>query len=348
MNEIEFLEKLISIPSVSKDEAKAAEFLVAEMSTFCEQAFIDQAGNAIGKLGRGSLKVFFLGHIDTVPGHIPVEVIEGNLFGRGSVDAKGSFATAVMAAKKLDNEVLDKISLTLIGAVEEEIGSSKGARYILEAHEQPDLIIIGEPSSYDAMTLGYKGRLISKLSVEKENFHSAGEGTTAAEDLVEVWNILKNDAKEYNKRTQKIFEQLQISLQEFNTSSDGLIQRAKAVVGYRLPLAISPTDLENKIKTLIDCNIELGASEIAYRSDRNSGLARAFRRAIREQGFKPRLKLKTGTSDMNVIAASWNLPMLAYGPGDSSLDHRPDEHLNLEEYKKAITILASAFKNLSI
>lgn len=346
MSEIEFLEKLIRIPSVSKDESRAAEFLVEEMASFCIEAFIDKAGNAIGKLGKGELKVFFLGHIDTVAGHIPVEVVDGNLFGRGSVDAKGSFATAVMAAKRLDNEVLNKISLTLIGAVEEEIGSSKGARYILEAYEQADLIIIGEPSSFDAMTLGYKGRLIAHLTTEKDNFHSAGEGTTAAEDLVEAWNILKNDAKEYNKEFKKIFEQLQISLQEFDSGSDGLIQKAKAVVGYRLPLAISPEALKEKISTLVNCNIEFKSYEIAYRSDRNSQLARAFRRAIREQGLKPRLKLKTGTSDMNVIASTWDLPMLAYGPGDSALDHRPDEHLNLEEYKKAITILASTFKNL--
>ena len=346
MDELEFLKKLISIASVSKNEAEAASFLVAEMVSFCDEAFIDKAGNAIGKLGRGELKVFFLGHIDTVPGHIDVEVVDGNLYGRGSVDAKGSFATAVMAAKRLDNEVLDKITLTLIGAVEEEIGSSKGARYVLEAYEQPDLIIIGEPSSFDAITLGYKGRLIVHLEIEKDNFHSAGKDTTAAEDLVESWNILANDAKEYNQKSPKIFEQLQISLQEFNSYSDGLSQRAKAVVGYRLPLDISPSDLKKKIKSLLNCNIEFKSSEIAYRSDRNSKLAGAFRRAIREHGFKPRLKLKTGTSDMNVIASTWKLAMLAYGPGDSALDHRPDEHLNIEEYKKAIAILASALKNL--
>jgi len=346
MNEIEFLEQFVSIPSVSTQEAEAANFLVSVMSEFCEQAYVDKAGNAVGKLGHGDLKVFFLGHIDTVPGHIDVEIIDDNLYGRGSVDAKGSFATAVMAAKSLDDEVLDKISLTLIGAVEEEIGSSKGARYVLQAYEQPDLIIIGEPSSYDAMTLGYKGRLIVHLSLEKDNFHSAGDDSTAAEDLITAWNILQNDAKEYNRKSSKIFEYLQISLQEFNTKSDGLRQEVKAVLGYRLPLAISPDRLKDRIKSLVDCNIEFKSSEIAYRSDKNSRLARAFRRAMREQGYKPRIKLKTGTSDMNVIASTWNLPMLAYGPGDSALDHRPDEHLNIEEYKKAITVMAAAFKNL--
>ena len=347
MSEIEFLKQFVAIPSVSTNETEAARFLLSEMSQFCDEAFIDEAGNAVGKLGNGETKVYFLGHIDTVPGDIPVKIEDGRLFGRGSVDAKGSFATAVMAAKRLSDEVLQKISLTLIGAVEEEVGSSKGARYALRAYDEPDYLIIGEPSGFDAVTLGYKGRLIAKILKEKDNFHSAGDDSTAAEDLIEAWTSLKKQAEDFNKDKEKIFEKLQISIQEFNTESDGLKQRAKAVIGYRLPLSVSPGELEEKIMSLKDFKIEIAAKEIAYRSARATGLARAFRNAIREHGRKPRLKLKTGTSDMNVVAPSWGMPMLAYGPGDSSLDHRPDEHLLLAEYEKAIAILATALKNLA-
>lgn len=347
MSEIEFLKEFVSIPSVSTNEAEVARFLVSIMSDFCDEAFVDDAGNAVAKLGRGKTKVYYLGHIDTVPGDIPLKIEDGLLFGRGSVDAKGSFATAVMAAKRLSNEVLEKISLTLIGAVEEEVGSSKGARYALRAYDKPDYIVIGEPSGFDAVTLGYKGRLIAKINKEKDNFHSAGDDTTAAEDLADAWHILKTQAEDFNKDKVKIFEKLQISLQEFNTESDGLIQHAKAVVGYRLPMSLKPNELEEMIMGLSGFEIEIAAKEIAYRSERGTELARAFRNAIREHGQKPRMKLKTGTSDMNVVAATWDVPMLAYGPGDSSLDHRPDEHLELAEYEKAITILATALKNLA-
>ena len=50
---------------------------------------------------------------------------------------------------------------------------------------------------------------------------------------------------------------------------------------------------------------------------------------------------------MNVVAPQWNVPMLAYGPGDSSLDHTPNEHLELEEYKKAVVILTTTFEQLA-
>ena len=43
---------------------------------------------------------------------------------------------------------------------------------------------------------------------------------------------------------------------------------------------------------------------------------------------------------------SWSCPMVAYGPGDSSLDHTPDEHLSIEEYEKSITVLIGMLERL--
>jgi LysW-gamma-L-lysine carboxypeptidase len=54
----------------------------------------------------------------------------------------------------------------------------------------------------------------------------------------------------------------------------------------------------------------------------------------------PRFVVKTGTADMNVVAPHWpETPVLAYGPGDSNLDHTPNEHIDLNEYLRAIEVL---------
>ena len=347
---VKLLEQTISIPSVSGDEAKVAQYLVSQMRTFAGEAFVDDAGNAVARVGRGPLKVTFLGHIDTVPGDIPVEIKEGKLYGRGSVDAKGPFCTAVAAASLLGEEVLEKLTLTLIGAVEEEVASSKGARFALQNYPKPDLLIIGEPSGWDAVTLGYKGRLVLKLRVEKENFHSAGEGTTAAEDWVACWQRVRAWADEFNADTRGVFNQVQVALQNINSESDGLRQRAQGVVGLRLPPALPPQEARARLAHLLtDSNIKVTfvGSETPYRSPKDTPLTRAFRTAIRAQEGKPRLKLKTGTSDMNVVAPHWDVPMLAYGPGDSALDHTPYEHLSLEEYERAIGVLGGALESLA-
>jgi LysW-gamma-L-lysine carboxypeptidase len=76
-------------------------------------------------------------------------------------------------------------------------------------------------------------------------------------------------------------------------------------------------------------------------------VARAFRAAVRANGGDPRLLRKTGTADMNVFASAWNCPMVTYGPGDSDLDHAPDERLPLPEYDRAVDVLIDACDRLA-
>ena len=56
--------------------------------------------------------------------------------------------------------------------------------------------------------------------------------------------------------------------------------------------------------------------------------------------------MKTGTSDMNVVGAVWNCPMVAYGPGDSTLDHTPEEHIDVREFRRSVRVLTQALEIL--
>ncbi len=348
------LEHAARLESVSGSEGAVADFLVSQMATFCDEASVDAAGNAVGRVGSGPLQVTFLGHIDTVPGVVPVRVEAGKLYGRGTVDAKGPFCTAIAAASRLSAEVKDALTLTLIGAVEEEVPSSKGARFALATYPKPDLLVIGEPSGWDAMTLGYKGRLVVKLILTKPTFHSAGEDATAAEDLVACWQQAKTWAEGVRAATPGLFDRVQLALQSLNTSSDGLSQQAHAVVGLRLPPALSPAEAERGLRRALQAvpegstlDLTFQGHETAYRGPKDTLLTRAFRVAIRAVGGTPRFKVKTGTSDMNVAAPRWDVPVLAYGPGDSALDHTPDEHVDFAELRRAVEVLAGVFDYLA-
>src|SRR2546425_911533 len=98
--------------------------------------------------------VVLLGHIDTVPGEIPVRIEGDELVGRGAVDAKGPLAAFVAAATK----PVPGVRITVVGAVEEESPTSKGSRYRATL-TAPDWCVIGEPSGWNAVTVAYKGRL---------------------------------------------------------------------------------------------------------------------------------------------------------------------------------------------
>jgi LysW-gamma-L-lysine carboxypeptidase len=49
---------------------------------------------------------------------------------------------------------------------------------------------------------------------------------------------------------------------------------------------------------------------------------------------------------MNIVGPAWGCPIVAYGPGDSSLDHTPEEQIEIAEYRRAIDVLAQALEAL--
>jgi LysW-gamma-L-lysine carboxypeptidase len=92
--------------------------------------------------------------------------------------------------------------------------------------------------------------------------------------------------------------------------------------------------------------LSLRGYEPAYRAEKNTPLVRAFLAAIRAEGGQPRFTVKTGTSDMNVVGPAWNCPIIAYGPGDSDLDHTPNEHIDVRELQRGVSVLTRALDAL--
>ena len=119
-------------------------------------------------------------------------------------------------------------------------------------------------------------------------------------------------------------------------------------IAVRLPPGVKPDDIETQMETWRDsAELTFTGRDSAYRAEKNTPPVRALLRAIRAHGGRPRFKLKTGTSDMNVVGPAWGCPFVAYGPGNSTLDHTPDEHVELNEYMRSIDILTTALEILA-
>jgi [amino group carrier protein]-lysine/ornithine hydrolase len=346
LDAVDMLEGLLRIPSLSGQESAAAAFLVARMAALGWQAMVDDAGNAVGLLGDQGPLVVLLGHIDTVPGLIPVRREDGRLYGRGAVDAKGPFVTFVQAARRAERSGRLRCRLALIGATEEESASSRGAHYARDRYA-PALCIIGEPSGWDRVTLGYKGRLLAHYRIEQPAAHSAGELPAAPEAMVAFWRAVEARCAAHNAGRERLFEQLSPSLRRVNSGGDGLHDWCEATVGLRLPEGVSPDALAEELRALAGpATLRLEGGCPAFRSPRTTPLASAFVRAIRAQGGQPAFLHKTGTADMNVVGPAWGCPIVAYGPGDSRLDHTPAEHILIEEYLRAIEVLAEVLSGI--
>jgi [amino group carrier protein]-lysine/ornithine hydrolase len=345
MDAIALLEGLVSIYSPTGQEAEAVRYLVEQMQAAGLRAHVDAAGNAIGECGDGPESVVLLGHIDTVPGFIAVRRNDDVLYGRGAVDAKGPLATFVAAAANVAGQRLGR-RLVVIGAVGEE-GDSRGAHFVREQY-RPALTIIGEPSGWERITLGYKGSAWFEFEVSRALAHTSAKNESACEAAVSYWNRMTGWASERNKGVERVFEQVSPTLRGMQSSSDGFTESASLRFGVRLPPGMALGELNDSLAGLAqEATLRMIEGVEAYRGEKNTSLVRAFLPAIRKAGGTPGFTVKTGTSDMNLVAPAWGTPILAYGPGDSNLDHTPNEHILLSEYQRAVGVLTDVLLALA-
>ena len=335
------LTELVSIPSVSGEEIEAAEALAAFFERHNRDVWIDDIGNV---RAPGDDSVLLTSHIDTVPGEIPVEINDGDdgpeLWGRGSVDATGSLVAMAIAA--VDT------GASFVGVVGEE-STSRGAWYLTDHREAPDLIINGEPSGWDGITLGYRGLLEGTYVAASESGHHSRPDLNAIQHAMSWWDRV--EAIFEPDEWVPVFEQVTTKPVDIEggVSVDGLSMEATMEFQLRVP----PERTPDEVRELSDAELEIGTvnwteSIPPVMTNPRTELARVFRAAIRAGGGDPRLLRKTGTSDMNVFATQWDCEMVSYGPGDSSLDHTPNEHLPLAAFDNAIDVLIDVCERLGV
>jgi succinyl-diaminopimelate desuccinylase len=179
-SELELAQALIQIPSPSRQESKAMTFMLEVYKSFgFDDVYLDKAGDAVGIFRRGNgPHVMLNGHLDTVAlgdeslwAQPPLSgnVVDGHLWGRGSVDMKSAVACMVFAAKDAVNKGF-KGTLSVSAVVQEEIGGL-GARYLGDTMKT-DVVILGEPSNLNLM-LGHRGRLDVEVKIPGKIAHAA-------------------------------------------------------------------------------------------------------------------------------------------------------------------------------
>lgn len=335
----ELLAAMLSVPSESGQEDAVASLLVSRLLRAGFDVEVDAAGNVVAGWGDGPETVALVGHIDTVPGHIHVRREGDLLHGRGAVDAKGPLATAIAAVSRQPRGGTRRF--VIVGAVEEET-SSIGARYLAESMGAPSSLVILEPSGWDAVTIGYKGSLRLRVSIDQGHAHGAGRAPSAPDLCVDMVRALQDHAAHLNGES-GVFDCVDIRVLRFDSSSDGLTDHASLDLGVRTPPGCDVGALIEVAQAAVPTSsLSILGSEPGVRTDRGSALARGFVTAIRAHGGTPRFKVKTGTSDLNVLVPAWGCQAVAYGPGDSKLDHTPFEHVSITELERAVAVFAAA------
>jgi len=176
---IQFLKRLIRTPSPSGGEGRIADLVAAEMEGLGYEVEVDELGSVLGRRGRrgGGRTILFDGHMDHVdPGsleswsHGPyaAEVIDGVLYGRGSVDMKAALAAMIhgCAAPEVRGEVA-------VGCVvHEETCEGVATRRLIEGGLRPDACVLGEPTDL-ALSVGQRGRCVIRITTRGATSHAS-------------------------------------------------------------------------------------------------------------------------------------------------------------------------------
>jgi LysW-gamma-L-lysine carboxypeptidase len=303
-------------------------------------ATVDDAGNLLAWTGAGQgPTILLLSHLDTVDDPLPVVLGDSQLAGRGAVDAKGPLAAMLLAAASRPDF---PGRLVVAAAVEEEVPGSRGAAHLRDTLPCPDAVLIGEPSGWSNVVLGYKGILDLAYRVRRPATHPTNPMEKATEAAAAFWAdavaVLGPDASHAS------FHQPAVTLGRMT----GDMVEAAIELSYRLPPGFDSAGLVDRLRAMArGGDIEVRGGVAAVRTFRGDPVVRALTAGIRRAGGSPRHKLKTATSDMNLMAEVWDVPMAAYGPGDSRLDHAATEHIGIDDFQRGIAIITAALDELA-
>jgi LysW-gamma-L-lysine carboxypeptidase len=352
---VAILDGALRIYSPTGEEARLADYLFTRMKRLgYRKVRVDRAGNALGEIGSGGPRILLCGHMDTVPGRLPVSCKEGKLFGRGASDAKSALCALLVAGSRASDA---RLSVTFAGVTQEE-GNSDGIQAIIRSKKHYDCAVFGEPSGANRLAIGYRGRFGMRLTIETEGGHAASPWAYVS--AVDEFNsILASLRKFENGRSvaDDHFRSLSISptLVEAGTYHNVIPPICKAAFDVRLPPGQTAAAVQKELKEIIAgshkertiVRVEFDEATEAYEADPNSKLVRSFQRAvILKLKTKPIFVRKTSSGDMNTFAAATGAECVTYGPADSKLSHTNMEGVSVRDYLDSIDVLTEAMKQL--
>jgi putative selenium metabolism hydrolase len=368
---VAFLREIVRIPSMPGEEGPAVERTLAEMERLgLSEVHADRAGNAVSALpgtGGGTPRLLLNAHLDVVsPGdpsrwtHPPYGgALEGDrIYGRGTMDTKGSVACQLYAAAALREAGAPlRCDVVVSAVVQEEIGGL-GTVGLLEDSRPFDAAIVGEASG-GALKIGHRGRTELHVVFRGRSAHAAlaHEGRnphfSAAAFLERLRELEMEDDPVVGAASV-------VPTRAFtdNESTNVIPETQTLILDWRHVPAETPEGLVSRVRELAEAVLEEGIEvsvEVpmrhltsytgyerdlphvmpAYRIEREHPVARAAAGALEAlRGAPPRIEPWGFATDGGHLSLA-GVPVLGYGPGTEGLAHTVDEYVTLDELRDA-------------
>jgi len=368
----ELTARLIERRSVTPEDAGCQDLLAERLTAQGFALTWLPAGNVRNlwaTCGSGSPMVVFAGHTDVVPSgpveawlHDPFQptIVDGELYGRGSADMKGSLAAMVHATERFIGSHADhRGTLAYLITSDEEGIAVDGTVRVVEWLERqgirPQYCIVGEPSSVqqlgDVIRVGRRGSLNCTAVFRGIQGHVAYPDK-ARNPIHQALGALQALAERTWDTGNEAFPptSFQISNIAGGTGATNVIPGALTVrFNFRFSTEQTSDDLKRTVTTLFDqhgldyeLTWDLSGEPFLTATDTLIGAVRSSVRHV--QGLDPEPSTGGGTSDGRFIARL-GTEIVELGPVNATI-HAVDEHTNVAELGRLSEIYLQILERL--
>lgn len=374
---IDFYQRCVRIQSFSDEEGELANCILDTMKALdYDEAWIDGAGNVVGRVGEGDTVIHFDSHMDTVRVNdaelwqqppFAGEIVDGVLWGRGSVDMKGGLAASVYAAalaKKLG--LLSGKRIYVTGSVCEEYCDGVCLEHFYaDSGVKPDYCIICEPSD-NVITLGHTGKVQARITTHGVSAHASApeKGVNAVYEMAEIISRVEELNRELGKRQGA--GTIVLSHISCETASLNAVPSACEIyLDRRLRLGESTAQVRAELDALVaGKNADWAPGTLVHESwtgrelvyepmhepwsiEKDHPLTRCLIAAHESVfGCAPERWDFWDFGTNAIVPVSMGVPTIGFGPGEYKLAHMRDERCSVEKVWEACRFYTEVIERL--
>jgi len=368
LDPVDLAEALIACPSVTPATGLVFDCLESQLAPLCftvHRMIYGEAPDgpvenlfAVRRGAQGSRHFAFAGHLDVVPpgeGWTSAPFLPERrgelLHGRGAVDMKGSIAAMVAAAAEIPPEA-GTLSFIITGDEEgaATFGTVSLIKWMAQQGEQPDLCLVGEPTSVhrlgDMVKIGRRGSVNIWIEVEGREGHVAYPHL-ADNPLPRLVRILAElDALVLDEGTDW-FQPSNIEITDVscgNIATNVIPARAAARVSIRFNDLHTGNSLARQVEAIAHRHggkarqVVSGEAFLTPPGDYSAMIVEAIKA---EAGLQPDLSTTGGTSDARFLKAV--CPVVEFCLCNATM-HKRDEAVAMEDLRMLARIYARVAK----
>lgn len=345
MDTVELLMDMIRIPSVSREEKDAADYMERWMKGNGFEA--RRLGNNLwmeSGPADGRPTILLNAHIDTVKpasGYtrdpFTPEIEDGCLYGLGSNDDGGSLIALLETYSSLIQKE-QPYRLIFSATAEEEVSGKGGLDLILPELGRIDFGVMGEPTGM-RMAVAERGLMVLDCTAYGKSGHAArNEGVNAIYKAIEDIQWFKSHS--FN-RVSDFLGAVKMSVTQINagTQHNVVPDKCTFVVDVRPNGMYANPELLELIKSSVSCEVKERSTRIG-----SSHLPMDHPAVVR--GLS--LGLEPFGSPTTSNQALCHFPTLKIGPGDSARSHSADEYIRLDEIANGIETYVALLDGLRL